>query len=63
MATQQVRAPGAVEKVDPVWVQIREEAEDIVRKERELATFIYSTILYYDSLEAIRRPSRRRASG
>jgi serine O-acetyltransferase len=52
MATQQVRATGSVEKMDPVWGQIREEAEEIVRRERELATFVYSTILYYDSLEA-----------
>jgi serine O-acetyltransferase len=52
MATQQARATGSVEKMDPVWAKIREEAEEIVRRERELATFVYSTILYYDSLEA-----------
>jgi len=47
---QQMRAP--LDKVDPVWTQIRDEAEEIVRKEPELATFIYSTVLHHDTLEA-----------
>src|SRR5712692_4606343 len=51
MAQQQVRA-GALGKVDPVWARIRREAEDVARKEPELATFIYSTVLHHDSLEA-----------
>jgi serine O-acetyltransferase len=42
----------AIDKVDPVWSRIRREAEDIVRREPELATFIYSTILHHDTLEA-----------
>src|SRR6516165_3997923 len=51
MAQRQVRA-GALEKGDPVWARIRGEAEEIARREPELATFIYSTILHHDSLEA-----------
>src|SRR6478752_1746098 len=51
MAQRQVRA-GAIQKVDPVWARIRGEAEEIVRREAELATFIYSTILHHDTLEA-----------
>jgi serine O-acetyltransferase len=51
MAWQQVRATHSVEKMDPIWDQIRREAEEIVRKEPELATFIYATILHHDSLE------------
>jgi serine O-acetyltransferase len=51
MGQRQVRA-GALEKVDPVWARIRGEAEEIARREPELATFIYSTILHHDSLEA-----------
>src|SRR5438105_13563800 len=51
MAQRQVGA-GAIEKVDPVWARIRGEAEEIARREPELATFIYSTILHHDSLEA-----------
>ena len=51
MAQRQVRA-GTIEKVDPVWARIRGEAEEIARREPELATFIYSTILHHDSLEA-----------
>jgi serine O-acetyltransferase len=51
MAQHHVRA-GGLEKVDPVWARIRREAEEIARREPELATFIYSTILHHDTLEA-----------
>ena len=50
MAQYQVKP--ALDTVDPVWVRIRREAEDVVRREPELATFIYSTILHHDTLEA-----------
>jgi serine O-acetyltransferase len=49
MAQTQVKP--VVGKVDPVWARIRREAEEIVRTEPELATFIYSTILHHDGLE------------
>jgi len=39
-------------KLDPVWARVRREAEEIVGREPELATFIYSTILHHDTLEA-----------
>ena len=52
MAQQQVRATGALDKVDPVWARIRREAEEVARREPELATFIYSTIVHHDTLEA-----------
>ena len=52
MARQQRQVAGALEKVDPVWARIRDEAEEVVRREPELATFIYSTILHHDTLEA-----------
>ena len=48
----QYQAKPALDKVDPVWARIRREAEDIARREPELATFIYSTILHHDTLEA-----------
>ncbi len=41
----------ALDTVDPVWGRIRREAEDIVRREPELASFIYATILHHDTLE------------
>ena len=50
MAHYQVRP--ALDTVDPVWVRVRREAEDVVKREPELATFIYSTVLHHDSLEA-----------
>ena len=52
MAQHQARATGTLGKVDPVWARIRSEAEEVVRREPELATFIYSTILHHDTLEA-----------
>jgi serine O-acetyltransferase len=41
----------AIDKVDPVWTRIRREAEEIVRREPEIASFIYSNILHHDTLE------------
>jgi len=37
--------------LDPIWDRVRAEAEDIVRREPELASFIYSTVLHHDRLE------------
>ena len=42
----------ALDKIDPVWARVRQEAEEIVRREPELATFIYSTVLHHDTFEA-----------
>src|ERR1700750_641669 len=52
MAQGQTKAASALNKVDPVWARLRGEAEEVVRREPELATFIYSTILHHDRLEA-----------
>jgi serine O-acetyltransferase len=52
MSRQQARASSSFERMDPVWNRIRREAEEVVRKEPELATFIFSTILHPDTLEA-----------
>jgi serine O-acetyltransferase len=49
MGQQQIRP--AIDKLDPVWARVRHEAEDAVKREPELATFIYSTILHRDTLE------------
>ena len=48
----QYQTKPALDKVDPVWARMRREAEEIVRREPELATFIYSTVLHHDTLEA-----------
>ncbi|MBX9824232.1 MAG: serine O-acetyltransferase [Xanthobacteraceae bacterium] len=52
MAQKQSRPTSAVEKLDPVWARIRDEAEAIVRNEPEIGTFIFSSILHHDTLEA-----------
>lgn len=52
MAVQISRAVSALDKVDPIWARVRAEAEAIVRQEPELATFIYSSVLHHDTLEA-----------
>jgi serine O-acetyltransferase len=44
MAQRHARAADALDKVDPVWARIRSEAEEAVRREPELSTFIYSII-------------------
>ncbi len=51
----------AVGNVDPVWARIRSEAEEIVRREPALASFIYATVLSQGSLEAaiVRRVAER----
>ena len=57
----QTRPAKALDKVDPVWARIRHEAEDVARREPELATFIYENVLHHDSLEAavVHRVSQR----
>jgi serine O-acetyltransferase len=65
MTMAQVRHHGkvrsALDHVDPVWARMRREAEDLVHREPELATFIFSTILHHDTLEAavVHRISQR----
>ena len=61
MAQFQTRPAKGLDKVDPGWARIRAEAEDIARREPELATFIYENILHHDTLEAavIHRVSER----
>jgi serine O-acetyltransferase len=39
-------------KIDPVWSRVRDEAEEIVRREPELATLIYSSVLHHANLES-----------
>ena len=52
MAQYQTRPAKGLNKLDPVWARIRSEAEDVTRREPELATFIYENILHHDRLEA-----------
>ena len=61
MAHYQTRPAKTLDKVDPVWARVRQEAEAIARGEPELATFIYENVLHHDSLEAavIHRVSQR----
>src|ERR1700758_3837912 len=47
----QHQAKPALDTCDPVVPRIRREAEETVRHEPELATFIYSSILHHDTLE------------
>jgi serine O-acetyltransferase len=52
MVQKQSRPNTALDKVDPVWARIRDEANDIVQREPEIGTFIFSSILHHDTLEA-----------
>jgi len=40
-----------LDKVDPVWSRIRSEAEALAAREPALASFVFSTVLYHQSLE------------
>jgi serine O-acetyltransferase len=51
MAKPQLDAQSSLATVDPIWTRVRAEAEDIVRREPELASFIYSTVLHHERLE------------
>jgi serine O-acetyltransferase len=53
MAKHQInpQAGSKLAALDPIWDRVRSEAEDIVRREPELASFIYSTVLHHDRLE------------
>src|SRR5438445_10314595 len=53
MAKHQFNPQGATKlaALDPIWDRVRSEAEDIVRREPELASFIYSTVLHHERLE------------
>lgn len=61
MAQYQQKHASPLGRVDPVWARVRAEAEDVVRREPQLATFIYSTVLHHDTLEAavVHRVSER----
>jgi serine O-acetyltransferase len=50
MAQQQTKP--SLHTVDPVWTRIRLEAEEAARREPALATFMYSSVLHHDTLEA-----------
>ena len=51
MAQQQLKSAHKLDKVDPVWTRLREEAEEVARREPELSSFIYSSILHHDAFE------------
>jgi serine O-acetyltransferase len=51
MAQQTNKPVTAIDKLDPVWARIRSEADDTVRREPEVGTFIFSSILHHDTLE------------
>jgi serine O-acetyltransferase len=61
MAHFQTRPSKGLDKVDPIWARVRQEAEDVTRREPELATFIYENILHHDTLETavVHRVSQR----
>src|SRR6202789_3081600 len=63
MVKHQINLQGSTKlaALDPIWDRVRAEAEDIVRREPELASFIYSTVLHHDRLEqaAVHRIAER----
>lgn len=52
MVMHQINPQSAnVTALDPIWERVRNEAEDIVRREPELASFIFASVLHHDRLE------------
>ncbi|HMN50549.1 MAG: serine O-acetyltransferase [Xanthobacteraceae bacterium] len=43
--------PKGVKSLDPVWSRVREEAEEVARREPALASFIFTTVLNHDAIE------------
>jgi serine O-acetyltransferase len=43
--------PARIAALDPIWERVRGEAEEILRREPELASFIYASVLHHDRLE------------
>lgn len=64
MAQPQTTTKSGVAKLDPGWARVRHEAEEITRREPELATLVFENILNHDTLEAavIHRVSERLGS-
>ena len=50
-STQNLKIVG-LGNVDPVFTRLRVEAEEVARREPELAGFLFSTILNHDSFES-----------
>ena len=42
-----------LDRVDPVWERVREEAQDLATEETALSGFIHATVLKHDSLETV----------
>lgn len=51
MSSAKKRPESNLAAVDPIWAQVRAEAEAIVAHEPDIATFIYGNILNHDRLE------------
>ncbi|MGX7741114.1 serine O-acetyltransferase [Rhodopseudomonas parapalustris] len=52
MVMHQINPQSAtVTALDPIWERVRNEAEDIVRREPELASFLFASVLHHDRLE------------
>lgn len=47
------RAVPALRVVDPVWLRIRREAEDLIASEPALASFVYASVLAHARLEDV----------
>src|SRR5688572_18267056 len=45
------KAAANLQAFDPVWTQLRAEAEDVVQREPALAGFVYTYVLNHEQLE------------
>jgi serine O-acetyltransferase len=48
---ERLQRTDGVQLLDPVWDRVRAEAEEAARREPEIASFLFSTVLHHDRLE------------
>jgi len=51
MSNAQLARSGHLQPVDPIWTNVRAEAEEAVRRDPLMAAFLYSSILNHETLE------------
>ena len=51
MTSTKQRAQSRVQSIDPIWADIRREAEDVIRSEPALGGFVFATVLSHSHLE------------
>ena len=52
MSSSPLAASDRVATVDPIWIEVRNEAEELLGREAALGGFIFASVLSHERLEA-----------